>query len=83
MTNERLEILLEWAFGFSLLILYSWLTHTIAIGKVQEDTSYGLPIILNSLTGLGGAWGVVIVARRKERKSNGNGKQPSETDPGH
>lgn len=82
MSNERLEILLEWAFGFSLLVLYTWLSHAIAVGKVQEDTSYGLPIILNSLTGLGGAWGVLIVGRIKERKANGNGKQPSETHPG-
>lgn len=82
MSDERLEIVLKWSFGFSLVVLYSWLTHTIAVGKVEESTSYGLPIILNSLTGLGGAWGGLIVAGHRVRKADGNGNEHTgKTDP--
>lgn len=66
--NDKLEAVLEWSFGFALLIFYSLLSYEIAVKTVTEANSYGLPIILNSLTGLGGAWGVLIVARRKERR---------------
>ena len=68
--NEKLEVLLEWSFGFALLVFYSVLSYVIAVRQVTEVNSFGLPIILNSLSGLGGAWGVLIVARRKERKAN-------------
>lgn len=71
MSNDKLEMILEWSFGFSLLIFYSVLAHAIAVRTVTEANSYGLPIILNSLTGLGGAWGVLIVARSKDRRANG------------
>lgn len=71
MSNDRLEMILEWSFGFALLLFYSVLAHAIAVRQVTEVNSYGLPIILNSLTGLGGAWGVLIVARSKARKANG------------
>lgn len=73
MKHETLEMILEWSFGFTLLFFYWILSHTIAVRQVTEANSYGLPIILNSLSGLDGAWGVLIVARRKERKSNANG----------
>lgn len=66
--NERLEMLLEWSFGFALLLVYAALCYEIAVRQVTEQNSFGLPIILNSLSGLGGAWGVMIIARRKERK---------------
>lgn len=72
MSDERLELLLEWSFGFALLVFYSVLAHAIAVRSVDEAHSYGLPIILNSLTGLGGAWGALIVSRKKDRKVNGN-----------
>lgn len=64
-------MILEWSFGFALLLFYSVLAHAIAVRQVTEVNSYGLPIILNSLTGLGGAWGVLIVARAKDRQANG------------
>lgn len=76
MKTDKLELLLEWSFGFALLVFYWALAHVIAVRQVTEVNSYGLPIILNSLSGLGGAWGVLIVARRKERKANGNGAPP-------
>lgn len=74
--NDRLEAILEWAFGFALLVFYSILSYVIAVRQVTEANSFGLPIILNSLSALGGAWGVLIVARRKERKANGEDKKP-------
>jgi hypothetical protein len=72
-TLQVLEILLEWFFGFALVVVYARLAHNIALGDVREATSAGLPIILNSLAGLGGAWGAIIISRRKDRKANGNG----------
>lgn len=70
MNDDRLELILEWSFGVLLLIVYALLSHEIAIRQVTEDHSFGLPIILNSLSALGGAWGVLIVSRAKDRKAN-------------
>jgi hypothetical protein len=67
MSDERLEILLEWSFGFALLAVFWMLAHNIGLQVVEEKTSFGLPIILNSLSSLGGAWGGIIVSRRKDR----------------
>lgn len=69
---------LEWTFGFALLFFYWHLSHTIAVRQVTEVNSYGLPIILNSLAGLGGAWGVLIVARAKDRRAKSNGANDKE-----
>lgn len=70
MSDARLEMIFEWSFGFALLVFYSLLARAIAVRTVTEVGSYGLPIILNSLTGLGGAWGALIVLKGKERKKD-------------
>jgi len=75
MSNERLEIILMWAFGFTLLFVYAFIAHGIGKGQVEEKTSYGLPTILDSLRGLGVAWGLIIVSRWKDRKASANGKE--------
>jgi hypothetical protein len=68
--TERLEVILKWSFGFALLFFYALLTYVIAVRHVEEGTSFGLPIILNSLAGLGGAWAVVIAAGMRKDRAN-------------
>jgi hypothetical protein len=43
-------------FGFAILIVTAVLAVIIAVGKVQQDTSYGLQIVLGSLATLAGAF---------------------------
>lgn len=52
MTDERLKMI----FGFSLLIVTGLLAFGIALGKVDEQSSYGLHDVLIILATLGGAW---------------------------
>jgi Zn-dependent protease len=54
--DERLKALLAYAFGFCTLAAYFVLAVIIAIGHIQENTSYGLPIVLGALGPLGGAF---------------------------
>lgn len=56
MSDERLKIVLAYAFGFSTLIVYGMLAMVIAIMHIEEKTSYGLPIVLGALGPLGGAF---------------------------
>ena len=56
LSDERLKILLSYVFGFTTLMVYFILAMVIAIGKIQEQTSYGLPIVLGALGPLGGAF---------------------------
>jgi hypothetical protein len=56
MPDDRLRVLLAYLFGFATLIAYFTLAIIIAIGKIQENTSYGLPIVLGALGPLGGAF---------------------------
>lgn len=43
-------------FGFSLLVILAALAAIIALGKVEEHTSYGLQIVLGSLATLAGGF---------------------------
>jgi hypothetical protein len=43
-------------FGFSLLLVIAILAGIIALGKVDQSTSYGLDIVLGSLATLAGAF---------------------------
>jgi len=43
-------------FGFSLLVVIAMLAGIIALGKVDQSTSYGLDIVLGSLATLAGAF---------------------------
>jgi len=54
--KDRLLILLSYGFGFSTLAAYFILALVIAIGRIEEKTSYGLPIVLGALGPLGGAF---------------------------
>lgn len=53
---HRLQTLLAYAFGFCTLIAYFLLAVIIAVGRIEEKTSYGLPIVLGALGPLGGAF---------------------------
>ena len=53
-TDERLKILLGYVFGFSVLFVYFFLAIAIALGKVEQQTSYGLDMILTAMGPLGG-----------------------------
>ena len=56
MTDDRMKVLLAYGFGFSTLVAYVTLALVIAIGHIEEKTSYGLPIVLGALGPLGGAF---------------------------
>lgn len=45
-----------WVFGFCLLIILSTLIGLIALGKVEEKTSYGLPQLITLLSTLSGGF---------------------------
>jgi hypothetical protein len=47
---------LAYLFGFCTLISYFILAVIIAVGRIEEQTSYGLPIVLGALGPLGGAF---------------------------
>lgn len=55
-SDDRLKVLLAYAFGFCTLIAYFILALVIAIGHIEEKTSFGLPIVLGALGPLGGAF---------------------------
>lgn len=42
------------AFGFATLLVLAVLAMVIALGKVEESTSYGLPFVLGGLTTMAG-----------------------------
>jgi hypothetical protein len=65
-SDNRLAVLLAYAFGFSTLLAYFTLAMVIAIGHIEEQTSYGLPIVLGALGPLGGAFVGWAFGRNKE-----------------
>jgi len=69
--NERLKIILGFAFGFSVLFVLAFLGVRIALGKVEENTSYGLLPIVTSLSTLAGGFATWITAiMRANGKTN-------------
>lgn len=56
--NDRLKILLAYTFGFTVLFVYAILAISIAIGHVEEKTSFGLREVLSNLGPLGGGFAV-------------------------
>jgi hypothetical protein len=44
------------AFGFALLLVFAVLAGAIALGKVEEKTSFGLQGIINGLMFMAGNW---------------------------
>lgn len=56
MTDERLKIWLGFSLGFAILLVLAALAMSIALGKVEEKTSYGLLGIISPLTTLAGTF---------------------------
>jgi hypothetical protein len=56
MDNERLKIWLGFAFGFAVLLVLGFLGVRVALGKVEEASSYGLLPIITSLSTLAGGF---------------------------
>lgn len=56
--NDRLKILLAYTFGFTVLAVYAILAISIALGHVEEKTSFGLREVLANLGPLGGGFAV-------------------------
>ena len=44
------------AFGFALLLVLAVLAAIVALGKVEQNTSFGLTYILGGLTAMAGGW---------------------------
>lgn len=53
-------------FGYCLLLVFACLIAMIAVGKVEEKTSYGLMPLIVALAGMGGAWTQAIFGSKKE-----------------
>jgi cytochrome c biogenesis protein CcdA len=52
MNDFRLKMI----FGFSILLVLAVLAAIIAVGKVEQDTSFGLQIVLGALAVLSGGF---------------------------
>lgn len=68
--ETRLKIVLSFCFGFSVLAVYFILAISMAIGHVEEKTSYGLREVLMALGPLGGmfcgwAFGVAQTTKKE------------------
>ena len=61
--NDRLKIF----FGFGLLVILSALAFVVALGKVEQSTSYGLAPILTALATLAGAFSNWAFGHQRER----------------
>lgn len=69
MTSDREKMI----FGFCLLLILGLLAAVIALGKVEMQTSYGLNIVLGSLTTLSGAFAHWAFSS-KDRQTNNKGE---------
>ena len=58
----------RWLFGFGLLLLLSILAIIIALGKVEQATSYGLNIVLGALATLSGAFSQWAFSNEKKEE---------------
>jgi hypothetical protein len=47
----------RWIFGFALLFIIAFLSARVALGHVEQATSYGLDILLGGLINMAGAFG--------------------------
>lgn len=55
-------------FGFSLLVIIALLAAIIALGRVDQSTSYGLDIVLGSLATLAGAFSQWAFTKKDDGK---------------
>jgi hypothetical protein len=58
----------KWMFGFYVVTILGLLGLTFGLGHVEEKTSYGLPVILNSLAVMAGAWAGWVSGKRDEKQ---------------
>jgi hypothetical protein len=56
MSDDRLKIVLSFGFAFAVLFGIEGLCAAVALGKVEEKTSYGLPILLDALKMIVSFW---------------------------
>jgi len=80
----RLEFILEMLFGFLLMILVAAIAVVIALGKVEQTTSYGLQDILGGLLVLTGSfahWAFQVVPILKKGKPEEEKAQEKEEEP--
>ena len=76
-TDERLKIILGYRFGYGVLLAVIIAIAVVAMGQVKAETSYGLLILLNALSFLGGgfvAWAFGV----KSHETREPGKEPTE-----
>lgn len=77
----RLEFTLKMLFGFVLMILVAAIALVIALGKVEQQTSYGLQDILGGLLVLSGSfshWAFQAVSAIKQEKSSSSSSEEEE-----
>jgi len=56
----------KWLFGFYVATILASLGLTFGLAHVEEKTSYGLPVILNSLAVMAGAWAGWVSGKKEE-----------------
>jgi hypothetical protein len=66
LSDERLQVVLAYGFGYITLLIYFILAMTIAIGHIEEKTSFGLTNVLSALGPIGGLFAGWAFGRRKE-----------------
>jgi len=63
-------------FGFVLLLILAILTGAIALGKVEEKTSYGLMPLVTTFSTLAGPFANYAFGRREKGKDDGDHPSP-------
>lgn len=69
MSDDRLRLVLSFAFGFALLGSITCLALVLALCKVEETTSAGLKEILACLMTLAGVWANSVLGALKSTSS--------------
>jgi len=67
---------LKMVFGFSVLAVLAAVALIIALGKVSQDTSYGLEIVLGALAVLSGGFAQWAFGQSTESKKDNTVAQP-------
>jgi hypothetical protein len=72
-SDSRLKIIFGYGFGFTVLAVYFILAIAIAVGHVEEKTSYGLREVLMALGPIGGmfcGWAFGLAANGKSKEGS-------------
>lgn len=67
---------LRMVFGFSLLVILAGLALAIAVGHVEEKTSYGLMPLLTTLSTLAGAFAQYAFTKQDDKPSSDTASEP-------